>query len=131
MDENDFDQILHTDFHPNTAPLPTEVHREQQQQQGQHEEEHDLELGQTTLHDETPHDGQRHDSHESDAYNFAEDIARSNSIDRQASLPTFGRAENDSNGGPDRELTFEDKKARQRDQNKHAALKSRAKKRDR
>lgn len=131
MDENDFDQILHTDFHPNTAPLPTEVHHEQQQEHPQHhEEEHNLELGQTTLHDETPHD-ERGISHESDAYNFAEDIARSNSIDRQASLPTFGRAENDNNGGPDRELTFEDKKARQRDQNKHAALKSRAKKRDR
>ena len=134
MDENDFDQILHTDFHPNTAPLPTELHHEQQQQQQQqqhHEEEHNLELGQTTLHDETPHDDERGISHDTDAYNFAEDVARSGSIDRQDSLPAFSRAENDNNGGPDRELTFEDKKARQRDQNKHAALKSRAKKRDR
>jgi hypothetical protein len=133
MDENDFDQILHTDFHPNTAPPLPEIHHEQQQQQEQqhHEEEQNLDIGQTTLHDETPHDEERGISHVSDAYNFAEDIARSNSIDRQTSLPNFGRAENDNNGGVDRELTFEDKKARQRDQNKHAALKSRAKKRDR
>lgn len=127
MDENDFDQILHTDFHPNTAPPPPELHHEHEQH---HEEKDNVDLGQTTLQDEHPQDETRDISRESDAYHFVDDVAGPSSLDRQPPLPTFGRTEND-NGGSDRELTFEDKKARQRDQNRCAALKSRAKKRDR
>jgi hypothetical protein len=127
MDENDFDQILHTDFHPNTVPPPTELHNEhelQDQNQQQHDQQQDNQVEQITLQSETPQDDQRGISRESDAYNFAEDS--------QSPLPNFDRNDDANNNvGDDRELTYEDKKARQRDQNRHAALKSRAKKRDR
>ena len=129
MDENDFDQILHTDFHPNTAPPPSEVQPDHQQHDQHQEQQQEEQLEPSTLNIETPQE-ERGISHESDTYNFAEDIARSRSIDRQTSLPNFGR--NDENNNTDvRELSYEDKKARQRDQNRFAALKSRAKKRDR
>jgi hypothetical protein len=126
MDENDFDQILHTDFHPNTAPPPTEIQHDHEQQQHHQQPDHDQEtqIEQNTLQLDSPHD-ERGISRESDAYNFANEIEESRPIDRQRSLGDFGRSDND-----DRELTFEDKKQRQREQNKFAALKSRAKKRD-
>ena len=133
MDEHDFDQILQTDFHPNTAP-PAEHHSQVQQQQDQAQQveasQREIEVANVQHVDDTraredkpeeytlEHVQQlepEHDLSATDRYESGSPHARPQSVGREGS-------------GSDVNLTVADKKRRQKELNRLAASRSRKKK---
>jgi hypothetical protein len=155
MDENDFDQILQTDFHPNTAPPPTTTehqhlhdHEQQQQQEQEEDQQHEHELLHEGEQDQQEGLEQLEQSeqfqHQPDTVNDHEILLSPipseshNRADSQGSTyqrspisfdygPTDGRKDQSAESDP----APKDKKAVQRELNRLAALRSREKKRGR
>lgn len=122
MDEHDFDQILQTDFHPNTAPAPEHhVHVQPMQDVQVHEHEgiHEHDVNQYINPNEE-------DEHGDIIIESA--FHDSSALDRpEPELPSplrKGRDRSDS----DPSLTAGEKKRKQRELNRLAASRSRKKK---
>jgi hypothetical protein len=113
MDEHDFDQILQTDFHPNTAPPPHLT----EPPSAQHQQEHDT---------QTQELSQSQDVEDSiDPYDAQQQAFLHDSDDRYESQSPQQR---EREKVPTASLDAVDKKQRQREQNRVAALRSRSKK---
>jgi hypothetical protein len=122
MDEHDFDQILHTDFHPNTAPPPppqpapqTTVHSPQHDEVAQTLEGQEQKASGSTEGDATqPQPEQEQDRDRDQEVRFMTD-----EDGNYIAGPTYS-------AGPPRSKS--EAKQRQREQNRQAAIRSREKK---
>lgn len=131
MDEHDFDQILHTDFHPNTAPRAEHhIQVQQVQQEPEPEPVQEQEVHEHVHHDDPPFQQDEPVEYTLDHVQLEHD---SSAIDRFESgspnplqSPTQSGGRNGSKS--DTHLTAAEKKRKQRELNRLAASRSRKKK---
>jgi len=157
MDENDFDQILQTDFHPNTAPPPptehqhlhdhaqqlehehgqSQVEEQQQQEEGEQGPQEDQELVEDSeqfQHQQDPVNDTTHELLLSPIPGEQHDRAESQgstSYQRPPISFDYEPISGEQSPNAEKPSAPQDKKAIQRELNRLAALRSREKKKGR
>lgn len=122
MDEHDFDQILQTDFHPNTAP-PAEHHTPVQVQvQPVQEVSEDVSLDNATT------EGAKPEEYTLEHVQLEHDSSAINRLESGSPLPQPSQSVDREGSASDANLTAGEKKRKQRELNRLAASRSRRKK---